>query len=62
MVVRSSALRAASRPFPPEIFLVLVSVRGRVDPSAIVRLEEFGQLKNPMTSSVIEPAAFRIVA
>jgi hypothetical protein len=27
-----------------------------------VRLERFGQLKNPMTSSRTEPAAFRLVA
>jgi hypothetical protein len=27
-----------------------------------VRLEGLGQLKNPMTSSGIEPATFRIVA
>jgi hypothetical protein len=28
---------------------------------ATVRLEELGQLKNPMTSSGIEPATFRFV-
>jgi hypothetical protein len=31
-------------------------------PRAIVRLEGIGQLKNPMTSSGIEPATFRLVA
>jgi hypothetical protein len=50
MAVRLSAL-CAGRPLPPERFLVLISVRGWVDPRAIVRLEGLGQFKNPMTSS-----------
>jgi hypothetical protein len=33
-----------------------------VDLRAIVGLEGLGQIKNPMTSSGIEPAAFRLVA
>jgi hypothetical protein len=63
MVVRLSALRAG-RPLPPGRFLVLISVRGRADPRAIVRLEGLGQLKksNEMTSPGIELATFRLVA
>jgi hypothetical protein len=42
--VRISALRA-SRYLPPGRFLVLISLRGWVDPRDIVRLERLGQLK-----------------
>jgi hypothetical protein len=53
---RLTALRAGRPvPPPPGRFLVL-------DPMAIVRLEGFGQLKNPMISSGIQPANFRLVA
>jgi hypothetical protein len=53
---------APGRSLPPGKFLVLISLRGSVDSRAIVRLQGLGQLKNPMTSSWIEPATFRLVA
>jgi hypothetical protein len=56
MEIRLLALRAG-RPLPPGRFLVLISVRDWVDPRAIVRLEESGQLKNPITLG-IEVATF----
>jgi hypothetical protein len=61
MAVRLSALRAGRPLSPPPqedsgySFLL-------VDPRAIVRLEGLGQIKNPITSSGIEPATFRLVA
>jgi hypothetical protein len=46
---------------PPGRCLVLISIRGCVEPRDTVRLEGLGQLKNTVTSG-IELATFRLVA
>jgi hypothetical protein len=51
MAVRLSALPTGCH-LPPGRFLGLISVRGWVDPRAIVWLEGLGQLKNPMSDHV----------
>jgi hypothetical protein len=63
MAVRLSALRAG-RPLPLGSFLILISVRGLVDPSAIVRLEKLSRFENiqlPHRESNPRPSACSIV-
>jgi hypothetical protein len=55
------AVSLTHRPiFNPGRLLVLVSLRGRIDPRAIARLEGLGQLNNPISSPEIKPATCRV--
>ena len=58
-VVRLSSLNTG-RLYPQEIFVVLIPVRGRIDPRAIVRPEWLCQWQITTSPSEIEPATIRL--
>jgi hypothetical protein len=61
MVVRLSA-SLTGRLYPQKILLVFISVRGSVDPRAIVRSEGFYVNEKSNDTSWDQPATFRLVA
>jgi hypothetical protein len=60
--MKRSLFILSSAGFEVLISVAIKSSRGLVDPTAIVRLEGLGQLKNPMTSAGTKPTTFRNVA
>jgi hypothetical protein len=50
MAVKLSALHI-NNSLPLGRFLVLISIRGRIDPRAVTQLERLGELKNSVISS-----------
>jgi hypothetical protein len=61
MVARLSTLGTV-RLYPQKLLLVLISVRGWVDPRDVVQSEGKMKWKIPMTPNGIEPATFRFIA
>ena len=60
-VVRLSTLRT-SLSYPQEIPLVLIFIRGWVDPRNRVRLEGLNRWKIPLTQTKLKPATIRLAA